>query len=124
MSVVRHQSPDVISWQEVNAGWWQSRLFRELEEYGVVRGDEDAALVEKARKVCDIAREHPGKLPLEFAIKYPADTVVTVTTDVKVRPDESLLDALSAISRNFGYRSIPDIYLEKPEPRKQFRRDR
>ena len=39
ISVVRHQSPDVISWQEVNAGWWQSRLFSDMEEYGIVRGD-------------------------------------------------------------------------------------
>ena len=85
---------------------------------------EDAALAEKAHKVCDIARAHPGKLPLEFAIKYPADTVVTVTTELKVRPDESLLDALSPISRNFGYRAIPDVYLLPPEPRKPFRRDR
>ncbi len=85
---------------------------------------EDDSLVEKARSACEIARAHPGNLPLEFAVKYPANTVVTVTTDLKVRPDESLLDALSSVSRNFGYRAIPDIYLEKPEPRKFFRRDK
>ena len=45
VAVVRRHSPDVVSWQEVNAGWWKSRLFRDMAEYGIVRGDEDEALV-------------------------------------------------------------------------------
>ena len=45
IAVVRRQAPDLISWQEVNGGWWNSRLFKEMEEFGVVRGDEDEALV-------------------------------------------------------------------------------
>ena len=82
---------------------------------------EDPELAAKAKKVCEIAAAHPGSLPLEFAVKYPSDTVVTVTTKIKVRPDESLLDEFSKLSKGFGYRAIPDIYLEKPEPRKFFR---
>ena len=66
MSVVRHQSPDVISWQEVNAGWWQSRLFRELEEYGVVRGDEDAALVRAGARLSERRANWVNHEPLMY----------------------------------------------------------
>jgi glycerophosphoryl diester phosphodiesterase len=45
IAVVRKYAPDVISWQEVNDGWWASRLFREMSEYETVRGDEDEAMV-------------------------------------------------------------------------------
>ena len=46
IDVVRGIAPDIISWQEVNAGWWNSKLFKALaEEFTIVRGDEDEALV-------------------------------------------------------------------------------
>ena len=66
ISVVRHQSPDLISWQEVNAGWWRSRLFRELEEYGVVRGDEDAALVRAGARLSERRANWVNHEPLMY----------------------------------------------------------
>ena len=45
IEVVRAAKPDLVSWQEVNAGWWSSKLFTTMDEFGVVRGDEDEALV-------------------------------------------------------------------------------
>lgn len=66
ISVVRHQAPDVISWQEVNAGWWNSRLFRELDEYGVVRGDEDAALVRAGADLSERRKNWVNHEPLMY----------------------------------------------------------
>jgi len=45
IATVRKAAPDLISWQEVNGGWWQSRLFTSMDEFATVRGDEDDALV-------------------------------------------------------------------------------
>lgn len=45
VAVVRKYHPDLISWQEVNSGWWKSKLFTTMDEYAIVRGDEDEALV-------------------------------------------------------------------------------
>ena len=66
ISVVRHQAPDVISWQEVNVGWWNSRLFRELNEYGVVRGDEDAALVRAGADLSERRKNWVNHEPLMY----------------------------------------------------------
>lgn len=56
MALVRRYSPDIISWQEVNEQWWPSPLFCGMEEYGVVRGDEDEALV---RAGADLSKRRP-----------------------------------------------------------------
>ena len=45
IETVRKAAPDLISWQEVNAGWWKSKLFTTMDEFATVRGDEDEALV-------------------------------------------------------------------------------
>ena len=46
IAVIRRHSPDVVSLQEVNGGWWGSKLFASLDdEFETVRGDEDEALV-------------------------------------------------------------------------------
>ena len=66
ISVVCHQAPDVISWQEVNVGWWNSRLFRELDEYGVVRGDEDAALVRAGADLSERRKDWVNHEPLMY----------------------------------------------------------
>jgi len=44
IAVVRRHAPDIISWQEVNEGWWMSKLFRSMDEFETIRGDEDEAL--------------------------------------------------------------------------------
>lgn len=56
MTVVRRYAPDIVSWQEVNESWWNSPLFNGMDEYGVVRGDEDEALV---RAGADLSRRQP-----------------------------------------------------------------
>ena len=66
ISVVQHQSPDVISWQEVNAGWWQSRLFSDTAEYGIVRGDEDVALVRAGAKLSERRANWVNHEPLMY----------------------------------------------------------
>jgi len=45
IATVRKAAPDLISWQEVNAGWWKSKLFTTMDEFATIRGDEDEALV-------------------------------------------------------------------------------
>ena len=50
--------PDILSLQEVTPSWWRSKLFRELaSDYGIVRGDEDAALV---RAGGDLSQRQPN----------------------------------------------------------------
>ena len=45
-SAILKYSPDIVSLQEVTPNWWKSKMFRNLEKtgYGIVRGDEKAAL--------------------------------------------------------------------------------
>jgi len=45
-AAILRDAPDVVSLQEVTANWWASQMFRGLEKagYGIVRGDEEAAL--------------------------------------------------------------------------------
>ena len=46
VSVIQRSAADILSLQEVNGGWWRSKLFESLAgDFEVVRGDEDAALV-------------------------------------------------------------------------------
>ena len=66
IAVVRRQSPDVVSWQEVNAGWWKSRLFRDMAEYGIVRGDEDEALVRAGAKLSERRANWVNHEPLMY----------------------------------------------------------
>ena len=45
-AAILKDAPDIVSLQEVTPNWWASPMFRNLEKagYGIVRGDEDAAL--------------------------------------------------------------------------------
>ena len=45
VATVRKAAPDLVSWQEVNAGWWKSKLFTTMDEFATIRGNEDEALV-------------------------------------------------------------------------------
>lgn len=58
LNAVLGQKPDLLSLQEVTPRWWKSKLFRGLEkDYGVIRGDEEAALV---RAGADLAMRQPN----------------------------------------------------------------
>lgn len=45
-AAILKDAPDIVSLQEVTPNWWASPMFRNLEKagYGIVRGDEEAAL--------------------------------------------------------------------------------
>lgn len=45
-AAILKDAPDIVSLQEVTTNWWASPMFRNLEKagYGIVRGDEEAAL--------------------------------------------------------------------------------
>ena len=45
-AAILKDAPDIVSLQEVTPNWWKSPMFQNLESagYGIVRGDEDAAL--------------------------------------------------------------------------------
>lgn len=45
VQVVRDQHPDLVSFQEVTANWWKSKLFTTMDEFETIRGNEDEALV-------------------------------------------------------------------------------
>ena len=58
LRTVLRQKPDLLSLQEVTPNWWKSKFFRDLAaDYGVIRGDEDAALV---RAGGDLAERKPN----------------------------------------------------------------
>lgn len=58
-AAVERLKPDLLSLQEVTPNWWKSSGFMaKLEgEYGIIRGDEDAALV---RAGADLSRRRPN----------------------------------------------------------------
>ena len=50
-SAIRQYAPDVIAFQEVTPAWWDSKMFKNLStEYGIVRGDEEDALMRAGAK--------------------------------------------------------------------------
>ncbi len=68
IAVVRRQSPDIVSWQEVNGAWWKSRLFNEMSEFGIVRGDEDEALVRAGAVLAERRNNWVNHEPLMYRL--------------------------------------------------------
>ena len=75
---------------------------------------DDPQLQEKVSAACALAQAHPGKLPMELVLRYPDDTKVTISTALKVLPNEQLLTEMQRISKGFGYRTVAEIYLHQP----------
>ena len=69
LSTILRLWPDVLSLQEVTPSWWGSKLFAGLEQagYGIVRGDEDAALVRAGGDLANRKRTWVNHEPLVYA---------------------------------------------------------
>ena len=58
IAVVRRQAPDLVSWQEVNGGWWDSRLFKAMEAFSCGNGLHVHDLVDLVSEEGERAAEH------------------------------------------------------------------
>lgn len=66
VEVVRRHAPDIVSWQEINAPWWAAKPFTSMDEYTVIRGDEDEALVRAGADLSKRASNWVNHEPLMF----------------------------------------------------------
>ena len=66
-AAILKDSPDIVSLQEVTPNWWKSRMFKNLGKagYGIVRGDEKAAL-RRAAFTGKRERKHSNHEPLLY----------------------------------------------------------